>query len=90
MKARDHVGRKLPSDVAEARLEAKSTLIGSAHVRHETKTDAQDSQEGEGSGRAGSDIAQRAGREGRDERNRGGAPSGHGSVVGCQVATPVP
>ena len=34
--------------------------------------------------------SERAGEERRDERDRGRAPSGHGSVMGRQVAQPVP
>ena len=44
----------------------------------------------EGSAGAGQDIAERTGEERRDERDRGRAPSGHGPVMGRQVAQPVP
>ena len=39
---------------------------------------------------AGQDISERAGEERRDERDRGRALSGHGPVMGSQVAQPVP
>ena len=38
----------------------------------------------------GQDIAERTGEERRDERDRDRAPSGHGPVMGRQVAQPVP
>ena len=43
-----------------------------------------------GSAGAGQDIAERSGEKRRDERDRGRAPSGHGPVMGRQVAQPVP
>ena len=44
----------------------------------------------EGSAGAGQDIAERTGEERRDERDRGRAPSGHGPVMGRQVAPSLP
>ena len=57
---------------------------------HEIQAGAQDSQDREGSAGAGQDNAERTGEERRDERDRGRAPSGHGPIMGRQVAQPIP
>ena len=59
-----------PSDLNEACLAAKGSLIRTAQAGHEIQADAQDSQDREGSAGAGQDIAERTGEERRDERDR--------------------